>query len=76
MSDFISGSSVVQLYRFEDPRVGPRKIPVLDRVLEGKVAIPEDAIFHIDSANNSVTLSENGHSGIELGSRLIYTVGS
>ena len=44
----------VELYQWADPVLGPRKIPALDKPMEGLVPVPQDAVFTIDMAAKTV----------------------
>ena len=58
----------VQLWRFEDPVMGPRKMPTLDNPLQGKVQIQNGVKFSIDLQSQKVTLDGK----VEVGQSLIY----
>lgn len=63
----------LRIWRFEDPIVGPRKIPVLNETLKGKVQL-EDGVFSIDSVKNEVFLDVDDSGKINVGSSFIYMV--
>uniref|UniRef100_A0A9J8C4Y2 Leucine--tRNA ligase, cytoplasmic n=1 Tax=Cyprinus carpio carpio TaxID=630221 RepID=A0A9J8C4Y2_CYPCA len=65
--------SKVKLMRFEDPLLGPRRIPVLGKEEEGKLPISNSSVFHINLQENKVHLSDNGLK-IDIGDTLIYLV--
>ena len=63
----------VQWFRFQDPELGPRKMPSLTNPLEGKIEIGDDETFKIDVENNIATLESKG-SQLDFGNVLIYRV--
>lgn len=60
------------LWRYEDPILGPRKIPAFKDYQTGKVLL-EDGIFEIDVSKIEVKLAVNGKK-IDVGTNLIYIV--
>ncbi|ROJ62511.1 Leucine--tRNA ligase, cytoplasmic [Anabarilius grahami] len=69
----IKDLSKVKLMRFEDPLLGPRRIPVLGKEEEGKLPISNSSIFHINLQENKVHMSDNGLK-MDIGDTLIYLV--
>ncbi|KAK7143985.1 hypothetical protein R3I93_014980 [Phoxinus phoxinus] len=69
----IKDLSKVKLMRFEDPLLGPRRIPVLGKEEEGKLAISNSSVFHINLQENKVHMSDNGLK-MDIGDTLIYLV--
>ncbi|XP_048459558.1 leucine--tRNA ligase, cytoplasmic isoform X1 [Rhincodon typus] len=63
----------VKLMRYEDPVLGPRRVPVLGKESVGKVAISEKASFHIDLSAKKIQLIDNGLT-VDVGDTLIYLV--
>lgn len=63
----------VDILRFEDPELGPRKLPQYDNPANGKVVIPSDSIFSIDTEKSEVSISSNGKK-INVGDTLAYIV--
>ena len=61
------------LLRFEDPGLGPRKIPTCEDLERGKVKISDSVAFVVDVAQNTVKVKENG-SFIDVGSKMVYMV--
>ncbi len=59
--------------RFEDPLLGPRRIPVLGKEEEGKIPISNSSVFHISLQENKVHMSDNGLK-MDIGDTLIYLV--
>lgn len=65
--------NAVQIWRFDDPILGPRKIPSFGDYKTGKTMV-EDGIISIDtSAENSFFTTMNG-AKIELGTNLVYVI--
>ncbi|XP_076181094.1 leucyl-tRNA synthetase [Ptiloglossa arizonensis] len=69
----IMDQSLVSLYRYNDPLLGPRSKPVSDDILKGKTQIPLNSIFKIDIEKNIIEVIENGNT-YDIGNELIYTV--
>lgn len=69
----ISELDALRIWRFEDPILGPRKIPVINEILKGKVQL-EDGVFSIDAEKSEVFLEVAGAEKINVGSSFIYTV--
>ncbi|XP_028906889.1 leucine--tRNA ligase, cytoplasmic isoform X1 [Ornithorhynchus anatinus] len=65
--------SKVKLMRYDDPVLGPRRIPVLGKEDLNKIAISEQAVFHVDLANKKIHLTENGLRA-DIGDTIIYLV--
>lgn len=65
--------SKVKLMRFEDPLLGPRRIPVLGKEEEGKMPISNSSVFHINLQENKVHMSDNGLK-MDIGDTLLYLV--
>jgi leucyl-tRNA synthetase len=63
----------VQLYRFADPLLGPRKIPSIEKPLEGKIEILASEIFKINIETKEVFL-ENKSGKIPLGDSIIVRI--
>lgn len=59
--------------RFEDPVLGPRRIPVLGKEEEGKLAISDNSVFHVSLEKNTVHMSDNGLK-MDIGDTLVYLV--
>ena len=47
-------NSSTQLWRYYDPVLGPRQLPVLSEPLKGKVLIPSTSTFEVDGASGKV----------------------
>uniref|UniRef100_A0A9J8CQ65 Leucine--tRNA ligase, cytoplasmic n=1 Tax=Cyprinus carpio carpio TaxID=630221 RepID=A0A9J8CQ65_CYPCA len=69
----IKDLSKVKLMRFEDPLLGPRRIPVLGKEEEGKMPISNSSVFHINLQENKVHMSDNGLK-MDIGDTLLYLV--
>ncbi|KAF2984248.1 hypothetical protein EK904_006871 [Melospiza melodia maxima] len=69
----IKDLSKVKLMRFDDPVLGPRRVPVLGKEEAGKSPILEQAIFHIDLAQRHVCVTENGLTR-DIGDTIVYLV--
>ncbi|XP_036901810.1 leucine--tRNA ligase, cytoplasmic isoform X2 [Sturnira hondurensis] len=69
----IKDLSKVKLMRFDDPLLGPRRIPVLGKEQTGKTPISEHAVFHIDLMSKKVYLMENGLQE-DIGDTVVYLV--
>lgn len=63
----------VKLMRFDDPLLGPRRVPVLGKELTGKMPISEHAVFHVDLVSKNVHLTENGLRA-DIGDTMVYLV--
>lgn len=69
----IKDLSKVKLMRYEDPVLGPRRIPVLGKEEEGKLAVSNSSVFHISLQESKVHMSDNGLK-VDIGDTLIYLV--
>ncbi|XP_027462344.1 leucine--tRNA ligase, cytoplasmic isoform X1 [Zalophus californianus] len=69
----IKDLSKVKLMRFDDPLLGPRRVPVLGKEHTGKTPISEHAVFHVDLMSKKIHLTENGL-GADIGDTIIYLV--
>lgn len=63
----------IQLWRFEDPALGPRKMPIFNDYKSGKVQL-EDGTMTIDLKSEVVFVSTTEGKKIEIGSNLVYVV--
>ncbi|KAL1441109.1 hypothetical protein MTO96_008851 [Rhipicephalus appendiculatus] len=63
----------VKLLRYEDPTMGPRKIPTLGCEETGKVVIPNEAIFRIKADKSGVEVELDG-TRVDVGSQMSYIV--
>ncbi|KAM8764836.1 leucine--tRNA ligase, cytoplasmic [Rhynchonycteris naso] len=69
----IKDLSKVKLMRFDDPLLGPRRVPVLGKEQTGKSPISEHAVFHVDLLSKKVHLTENGLRA-DVGDTVVYLV--
>ncbi|KAJ6668000.1 hypothetical protein lerEdw1_016321 [Lerista edwardsae] len=69
----IKDLSKVKLMRFDDPLLGPRRVPLLGKEDAEKSPILDQAVFHIDIAAKRVHLIENGLT-TDIGDTLVYIV--
>ncbi|XP_036061111.1 leucine--tRNA ligase, cytoplasmic [Onychomys torridus] len=69
----IKDLSKVKLMRFDDPLLGPRRVPVLGREHSEKTLISENAVFHVDLVSKEVHLTENGLR-TDIGDTMVYLV--
>ncbi|XP_051955494.1 leucine--tRNA ligase, cytoplasmic [Xyrauchen texanus] len=67
----IKDLSKVKLMCFEDPLLGPRRIPVLGKEEEGKLPITDSSIFHLNLEQSKVHMSDNSLN-IDIGNTLFY----
>lgn len=65
--------SAVQVWRFEDPILGPRKIPSFNDYKTGKVQL-EDGTVSVDLKSEVVSIVTSDGKKIEAGSSFIYIV--
>ncbi|EEC05400.1 leucyl-tRNA synthetase, putative [Ixodes scapularis] len=63
----------VTLMRYEDPVLGPRKIPSFGNTEEGKLAIPEKAVFRIKKDKDGVEMELDGTT-VDVGGQISYVV--
>ncbi|XP_020341517.1 leucine--tRNA ligase, cytoplasmic [Oncorhynchus kisutch] len=70
---FIKDLSKVKLMRFEDPVLGPRRVPILGREEQGKLPISDKSSFSISLADRKVLMTDNGLS-VDIGDTLVYLV--
>uniref|UniRef100_F6WRZ1 leucine--tRNA ligase n=1 Tax=Monodelphis domestica TaxID=13616 RepID=F6WRZ1_MONDO len=69
----IKDLSKVKLMRFDDPVLGPRRVPVLGKEHMEKTLISEHAVFHVDLMNKKIHLTENGLRA-DIGDSIVYLV--
>lgn len=65
----------IKFYKYEDPDAGPRRIPVLSMLNDGKTAVNPDATFHLNLEKLDVEVQENGKR-CSVGTQIIYVVDS
>jgi len=66
-------TSKIKLYRYENPNDGPRKIPVLGKILDDKVEIKENCLFEVNVVKKELAILD-GDKRFELGDQIIYCV--
>lgn len=59
--------------RYDDPLLGPRRVPVLGKEEAGKTVISPQAAFHIDFNEKRVHIADNGLKA-DIGDTLVYVV--
>ena len=66
----------VKLFRYEDPVLGPRKMPSIDTINDGKIEVHGDEfVFKLDLSSNQVKLcNEINASEFTVGDTLVYRV--
>uniref|UniRef100_A0A8C6QYE3 Leucine--tRNA ligase, cytoplasmic n=1 Tax=Nannospalax galili TaxID=1026970 RepID=A0A8C6QYE3_NANGA len=69
----IKDLSKVKLMRFDDPLLGPRRVPVLGKEYCEKTLISEHAVFHVDLVSKKIHLTENGLR-TDIGDTIVYLV--
>lgn len=61
----------VKLMRYDDPVLGPRRVPVLGKEDSDKTVISQQAAFHINLNEKKVHVADNGLK-IDIGDTLVY----
>uniref|UniRef100_A0A4W6EYP0 Leucine--tRNA ligase, cytoplasmic n=1 Tax=Lates calcarifer TaxID=8187 RepID=A0A4W6EYP0_LATCA len=69
----IKDLSRVKLMRYEDPMLGPRRVPVLGQEEQGKLPISNKSVFNVNLEEKRVTLADNGLT-VDVGDTLVYLV--
>lgn len=59
--------------RFADPLLGPRRVPVLGKEEQGKLAISDKCVFHINLEEKKVRVSDDGLT-VDVGDTLVYLI--
>lgn len=59
--------------RYEDPVLGPRRVPILGQEEQGKLPISSKSVFNINLNEKKVTLADNGVS-VDIGDTLVYLI--
>lgn len=65
--------NAVQIWRFDDPILGPRKMPAFNDYKTGKTQL-EDGTISIDTKAENVFITPASGSKIEVGMNLVYAV--
>ncbi|XP_053599926.1 leucine--tRNA ligase, cytoplasmic [Plodia interpunctella] len=68
----IKDATALKLWRYSDPVMGPRKIPVAGDHEKRCVILENAAVLKVDVASNKVELVSNGKN-IDLGTQFVYT---
>lgn len=63
----------ISIWRYQDPSLGPRKIPSCDDLEKGKTQLTEAHTFKVDVIKQTTIIEENGNQ-FEIGSSLVYIV--
>ncbi|XP_077402349.1 leucine--tRNA ligase, cytoplasmic [Vanacampus margaritifer] len=69
----IKDLSKVKLMRYEDPLLGPRRVPVLGQEELGKVVISPQSVFSINLNEKKVSVADSGLT-VDIGDTLAYLV--
>ncbi|XP_031136416.1 leucine--tRNA ligase, cytoplasmic [Sander lucioperca] len=69
----IKDLSRVKLMRYEDPVLGPRRVPVLGHEEQGKLPISNKSVFNINLEEKRVTVADNGLT-VDIGDSLVYLI--
>ncbi|KAJ8408831.1 hypothetical protein AAFF_G00246490 [Aldrovandia affinis] len=67
----IKDLSKVKLMRYDDPVLGPRRVPILGKEEEGKLPISEKSTFHVNLVDKKVHVTDNGLN-VDVGGTLVY----
>lgn len=62
----------IKLWRYKDPELGPRKIPVFGDYETKCALLDNGSVFRVDVVANKAQLVDNGKN-IDLGSQMVYT---
>lgn len=65
--------NAVEVWRFEDPVLGPRKLPIFNDYKTGKVQL-EDGVVSLDSKNEIVYITTAEGKKIDVGTSFIYII--
>lgn len=67
-----SDVSYLSIWRYKDPILGPRKIPVVGDHKDKCIALENNSVLKVDVAGNKIELVSNGLS-VDVGLQFIYT---
>lgn len=70
-SKLIKNSSLISLYRYNDPLLGPRNKPTTENILKGKTLIPPNSVFNVDMESKNISVDVEGIT-YNVGNELIY----
>ena len=71
---FSLGHWFESLFSFEDPELGPRRIPNLEKPLEGKIKVLEGQVFKVDFERKEVYLQTKDNGKVAIGEKLVFRV--
>jgi len=66
----------VKLLRYNDPVLGPRKLPHFENLTNEKSVIEAGDTFTVDTDNNVVMLQHGSDSNVAVGTQLVYVINS
>ena len=69
---FLVDAKRVKLLRYNDPLLGPRRLPNFENFTDGKSVIEAGKIFTVDTEKQVVMLERSTDSSVVIGSQLIY----
>jgi len=73
---FIVDAKRVKLLRYNDPVLGPRKLPNFQNFTDGKSVIESSETFSVDTDKQVVMLQRGMDSNVAIGSQLVYVTTS
>lgn len=73
VNSFFPDVDALRIWRFEDPHLGARKIPLFNEPFKGKVKL-ENGIFVIDTERNEVFVETASGKKSNVGNSFIYVV--
>lgn len=73
MTSALADASTIQIWRYDDPVLGPRQIPEFQNYKKGKTLLADGALVLDTEKQNIKLVGENGTS-IDLGRHFIYVV--
>lgn len=68
-----SDAAQVELWRWEDPDLGPRKIPNCNTPLQGRVQLAKTDVLTVNLETKTISVQSNGKS-VQLGDSVTYVV--
>lgn len=66
-------ATAIQIWRFTDPVLGPRKIPAFDDYKSGKAQVEEGTVS-LDLKTEAVYITSSDNQKVEVGTSLVYIV--
>ena len=67
MEKAVKDPAAVRLYRWEDPVLGPRRMPNMQKPMDGKVEVKEGDKFEVDLEKGEVKVG-----GVDVGQSMVY----